>query len=128
MQILIADDSELVRHKLAMLIAKIPGIDLVAEASNVDQALESIDQLRPHLVIVDLHMPGSGLRLIDTLGARKPHPTMLVLTNYPYPQYRARCLRAGAEYFFDKATEFDSVVRVLTDMAQASIGSERSSL
>lgn len=126
MQILIADDSELVRHKLAMLIAKIPGIELVAEASNVDQALESIDRLQPDLVIVDLHMPGSGLRLIDTLGARTPHPAMLVLTNYPYPQYRARCLKAGAEYFFDKATEFDAVVRVLTDMAQASIGSERS--
>ncbi|HSB91441.1 MAG TPA: response regulator transcription factor [Anaerolineales bacterium] len=126
MQILIADDSELVRHKLAMLIAKIPGIELVAEASNVDQALESIDRLQPDLVIVDLHMPGSGLRLIDTVGARTPHPTMLVLTNHPYPQYRARCLKAGAEYFFDKATEFDGVVRVLTDMAQASIGSERS--
>jgi DNA-binding NarL/FixJ family response regulator len=126
MQILIADNSELVRHKLAMLIEKIPGIELVAEASNVDQALESIDVLHPDLVIVDLHMPGGGLHLIDTLGARRAHPTMLVLTNYPYPQYRERCLKAGAEYFFDKATEFEAVVRVLTDMAQAPRGAEHS--
>lgn len=120
MQILIADDSQLVRQKLAMLIARIPGIEVVGEASDADHALESIDRLRPDLVIVDLHMPGSGLHLIDVVGARKDRPTLLVLTNYPYPQYRARCLKAGAKYFFDKATEFDAVVHLLTDMARLS--------
>ncbi len=127
MQILIADDSELVRQRLAMLIAKIPGVEVVGEASDVDDALESIDRLRPDLVIVDLHMPGSGIRLIDVVGARSYHPTLLVLTNYPYPQYRTRCLKAGAEYFFDKATEFDAVVRVLTDRARPS-GDQAASL
>ena len=119
MQILIADDSDLVRQRLAMLIEKIPGIEVVGEASDVHHALESIDRLQPDLVIVDLHMPGNGLHLVDVLGARLGRPTMLVLTNHPYPQYRDRCLKAGAEYFFDKATEFEAVVRVLTDLAQS---------
>ena len=105
-----------------MLIEKIPGIEVVGEASDVTHALESIDRLHPDLVIVDLHMPGNGFYLIDVVGARPGRPTMVVLTNHPYPQYRDRCLKAGAEYFFDKATEFDSVVRVLTDMAQPSQG------
>ena len=103
-----------------MLIERIPGIEVVGEASDVDHALESIDRLQPDLVIVDLHMPGSGFRLIDVVGARTHHPKLLVLTSYPYPQYRTRCLKAGAEYFFDKATEFNAVVRVLTDMARPS--------
>jgi ActR/RegA family two-component response regulator len=67
---------------------------------------------------VDLHMPGSGLRLVEALGRRIDKPTIVVLTNYPYVQYRNRCLSAGAQYFFDKATEFDSVVNVLADMAR----------
>jgi len=122
MQILIADDSDLVRQRLAMLIEKIPGIEVVGEASDVHHALESIDRLQPDLVIVDLHMPGNGLHLVDVVGARLGRPTMVVLTNHPYPQYRDRCLKAGAEYFFDKATEFDAVVRVLTDLAQSRPG------
>ena len=83
----------------------------------------SIDRLHPDLVIVDLHMPGSGFRLIDVVGARSPHPLLLVLTSYPYPQYRTRCLKAGAEYFFDKATEFEAVVRMLTNLARPSASS-----
>jgi DNA-binding NarL/FixJ family response regulator len=99
------------------MIDEIPGVEVVAEAANVTQALQSVDTFKPDLVIVDLHMPGNGLTLVETIGQRKERPTILVLTNYPYVQYRNRCLAAGAEYFFDKATEFDAVVRVLADLA-----------
>jgi DNA-binding NarL/FixJ family response regulator len=123
MRVLIADDSEIVRRKLAELIGEIPSIEVVGEVSEVAFALNAADRLRPDIVIVDLHMPGNGLRLVEALGRFEPKPTILVLTNYPYLQYRKRSLQAGAEYFFDKSSDFPSVVRVLNELAQAD-GSE----
>jgi DNA-binding NarL/FixJ family response regulator len=37
-----------------------------------------------------------------------------MLTNYPYPQYRKKCIEAGADYFFDKSTEFDRIIDTIT--------------
>jgi len=39
-----------------------------------------------------------------------------MLTAFPYPQYREKCLEAGADYFFDKATEFDSVSQTVEQL------------
>ena len=36
-----------------------------------------------------------------------------MLTNYPYPQYRKKCMNGGADYFFDKSTEFNKITEVL---------------
>jgi DNA-binding NarL/FixJ family response regulator len=37
---------------------------------------------------------------------------VIMLTNYPYPQYRKKCADAGADFFFDKSTEFDKIAEV----------------
>jgi DNA-binding NarL/FixJ family response regulator len=47
----------------------------------------------------------------------RPAATVIVLTNYPDPQYREECLDAGADYFLHKATEFDKVGEILGRMA-----------
>jgi len=44
------------------------------------------------------------------LKREKPAPAVIILTNYPYPQYRQKCLEAGADFFFVKSTEFDQIV------------------
>ncbi len=41
-----------------------------------------------------------------------------MLTNYPYPQYRKKCMDAGADFFFDKSTEFHKVIDVLKQVVQ----------
>jgi DNA-binding NarL/FixJ family response regulator len=123
MHILLADDSEIVRRRLAGLLGDIPHVRIVGEAEDVDHALESIDTLLPDLVIVDLHMPGNGFRLIEELSQRPKRPLIMVLTNYAYRQYRDRVFRAGAEFFFDKVTEFDAVVRAVTDLSR--LGQDR---
>ena len=40
-------------------------------------------------------------------------PITVVLTNYPYPHYRKKCLEAGAKYFLDKSTEFSKIPEIL---------------
>jgi DNA-binding NarL/FixJ family response regulator len=50
-------------------------------------------------------------------GARPPNTTIIVFTNFAFPQYRERSLKLGADYFFDKAREFHRVREVLRQLA-----------
>ena len=66
-------------------------------------------------------MPGaSGINRLHEMKKDKPAPIIMILTNYPYPQYRKKCADAGADYFFDKSTEFDKVPEVLQKLIENS--------
>lgn len=117
MRVFIADDSLMLRQRLADLISELENLELVGQAGDAHQALEAIQSLRPDVVILDIRMPeGNGIQVLEAVKAHESAPQVIMLTAFPYPQYRTRCLRAGAEYFFDKATEFDHFAKVLTSL------------
>ena len=115
MDVFISDDSPVVRVRLANMIEDVKGINLIGEANNVQESIELIDKLKPDAIILDIRMPGgSGLDVLKKIreDEMNNHPLIIVLTNYPYPQYRKKCMEAGADYFFDKSNEFHKVVDV----------------
>jgi DNA-binding NarL/FixJ family response regulator len=117
LRVLIADDSALLRERLAALLSEVAGTDLVGQASDAQEALEAIERLKPDVVILDIRMPkGNGITALETLKANEDCPVIIMLTAFPYPQYRDKCIKAGADYFFDKATEFDLVVQALEQL------------
>jgi DNA-binding NarL/FixJ family response regulator len=120
MRVIIADDSEILRSRLVEMLSEIEGIKIVAEAKDTKEAIEVIKDHRPDVVIMDIKMPGNdGIKAIETIRKAKGHrPKIIVFTNYPYLQYRKRCLDAGADHFFYKATEFRKLVDVLGELAQ----------
>jgi YesN/AraC family two-component response regulator len=123
LKVLIADDSKLVRERLAALISEIEGVELVGQAGDAGEALEGIQRLRPDAVILDIRMPGNnGMQVLEMIKKGTTAPVVIMLTAFPYPQYRKKCLEAGAEYFFDKATEFEQVAEVLKKMQGSTIG------
>jgi len=61
---------------------------------------------------------GSGISVLEEVKRRDDSPTVIMLTNYPYPQYRKKCMDAGADYFFDKSSEFHKVTEVLLRMIE----------
>ncbi len=114
LRVLIADDSDLVRDRLKDLISDIAGTEVVGEAANGSKTLEAVEELVPDVLILDIRMPGgNGIDALKTVKAKAPCPTVIMLTAYAYPQYRRKCLEAGAEYFFDKSTEFERIADVL---------------
>jgi len=120
MKLFIADDSFVLRDRLSGMISEIEGIDIVGEAENSVAALAAIDRLRPDVVILDLRMPGGdGILALEALKKRKSSPKVIVFTNYPYFQYRKRCLDAGADFFFYKATEFEILIDLLRHLVKA---------
>ncbi len=100
MRVLIADDSEALVQRLVTTLAKLDGIEIVGHAETVAEAAEGVRNLRPDVVILDIRMPGgSGIDVLDGMKRDRVTPTVIVLTNYDYPQYRKKCLQSGASFF-----------------------------
>jgi len=114
MKLFIADDSEVMRERIRELLLAIEGVELSGEAGDVQTSIKGILDLKPDVVILDIRMPGgSGLEVIQRLKEHPKTPLIIVLTNYPFPEYKEIAIKLGADYFFDKATEFDEVQTVL---------------
>ena len=106
----IADDSRIVREHLVTMLEELAGIEIVGQAENVAEAINAISQLQPDVVILDILMPGgSGIKVLQNIKQDGAGPMVIVLTNYPYPVFRQKCLQAGADFFLDKSTEFDQI-------------------
>jgi DNA-binding NarL/FixJ family response regulator len=114
MKVFIADDSKVVRERLKEMLFEIQGIEIIGQAGDGLQATNLIEKLNPDVAILDIRMPrGNGINVLQNIKKNNPALIVIMLTNYPYPQYRKKCMKAGADYFFDKSTEFEKVTEVL---------------
>ena len=119
MKVLIVDDSEIMRERLKATLSEITEPENISQAEDPLEAMSSFKSLNPEVVILDIRMPGgSGIDVLQRIKKGGPSPLVIVLTNYPYPQYRRKCIDAGADFFFDKSTEFDRVGEVLKQLSQ----------
>jgi DNA-binding NarL/FixJ family response regulator len=118
-RVLIVDDSPIVQDRLSTLLLDLPEVELIGQAQEVNQAIQAIRELKPDAVILDIRIPGgSGIDVLEAIKKDAPAPIVIVLTNYPYPQYRERCAQAGAEFFLDKSTEFDRIPAIFRELIQ----------
>jgi DNA-binding NarL/FixJ family response regulator len=117
MKIVIADDSSLWRDRIKSLLIDINDVFGVSEAENGVVALQIIVEKKPDLAIIDIRMPEmNGIELLKKIRELKMNVKIIMLTNYPYPQYRKRCIEAGADYFLSKTEDFENIKIVVTDM------------
>ena len=124
MKVFIADDSPTVRERLATMLAETREIQVIGQAQNAVEAKDSIHRLKPDAVILDIRMPdGGGIEVLQNIKKNGSPPTIIVLTNYPYPQYRKRCMDEGADFFLDKSTEFEKVLDIIRSLATARFSS-----
>lgn len=123
-KILIVDDAAVVRDRLKQLLAAIQGLEVIAEAGNPERGRTLVRKLKPAAVIIDVQLrSGRGIELLREMKRVVPAPRIIVLTNEAYPEIRNRCLAAGADYFFDKSTEYQQVVAVVSEMSPAVVSS-----
>lgn len=105
-RILLVEDHTLLRAGLCALLEQDPGLEIVGESDNGRDALRSIAQLNPDLVLMDLSMPGiNGIEAIANIKRRHPEIRVLVLTVHKAEEYIHESLRAGADgYILKDAT------------------------
>jgi DNA-binding NarL/FixJ family response regulator len=119
MKIFIADDSAMLRERLVALISDLEGMEVVGQAGDAPEALEAIQRLKPDVAVLDIRMPGgNGIHVLEAVKRQATPPVVIMLTAIAYPQYRRKCLEAGADFFLDKTTEFERVADVLRQLRE----------
>lgn len=117
MNVVIVDDSHLVRERVAKRVSELPGVCVIGEASNSIEALEIVREKIPDVIILDIKMPGdNGMDVLQQIKNEYPHIKIIMLTNYPLEPYRAKCYENGADHFLDKSDEFEKVTDLLIDI------------
>ncbi len=96
-KIVLADDHAVVRSGLRMLLDSEPGLEVVAEAGDVESARRYVRGHRPEVLVLDVNMPGgSSLEAIPLLRAEAPDTQIVVLTMQQEPAFARHALGAGA--------------------------------
>lgn len=116
--VVLADDSALVRDHLTALLSTLEGVRVVGQAGSTPQLIDLLGTIRPTVVVLDISMPGgNGIKALQHIRTAYPDTIVIMLTNHSNDFYRRRCLEGGAHFFFDKAAEFEKVGDVLADLA-----------
>ena len=119
MRVLIVDDSKIVCGRLQQMLVNIAGVKSVAQAHNAPDAIASISEAKPDVVILDIRLPGpNGIEVLKDIRDKKLSSRVIMLTNYPDPQYRKKCEVLGADYFFDKSVEIEKIPDVIMELAK----------
>lgn len=115
---MIVDDHEIVRRGIAEVIGRTQGLEVVAEAGSVADAVRRAESVRPEVVLVDLQLSdGSGLDIIRALRQRLPESRMIVLTTFDDDEARAKALDAGARAYVLKTARGTEICEVVKAVA-----------
>lgn len=107
-RVLLVDDHPVVREGLRAMLGGAPGIEVVDEAGNGDEAIEKATRLEPDVVLMDIQMPGmNGIEVTQRLKAARPGIAVIVLTMYDSGMYMVAALRAGAAGYLAKDSSRD---------------------
>ena len=111
MKVLIADDHGIVRSGVKLLLDRQPDIDVVAEAEDGVDAVETVIQLRPDVAVLDVSMPRmTGLQATHEIKQQAPDTQVLILSMHDDERYLFEALRAGAAgYVLKRAADQDLV-------------------
>jgi DNA-binding NarL/FixJ family response regulator len=103
-RVLLADDEQLIREGLRLILDLQPDMEVVGEAADGVQALELVAALQPDLLLADIRMPRlDGLELTERLSVSEGfRPRVLILTTYDADEHLYRALKAGASGFLLK--------------------------
>lgn len=125
MNVFIVEDSEALRDRLIAMVQDIESTRVIGYADDAYTAIENFLQLsesavRPDVAILDIQLlDGNGMGVLQFIKRNFANTKVIMLTNYANPQYRKKCEDEGADYFFDKSSEFMKVHEVLSDMVAA---------
>ena len=96
-RILLCDDHELVRRGLRTLLAEVPGYEVVGEAADADDALRETARSAPHVVVMDVRLPGrSGIEACRDIRSAHPATQVLMLTSFADDDALFSSIMAGA--------------------------------
>ena len=118
MKICIVEDSDIVQEILQEELGAMNDVTVCGIARDPGGAMELIRRSGPDLVILDIVLRGgNGFEVLRKMREEGLTTSVLVLTNYSFPQYREICGGMGAHFFFDKSMDMVRALQTVRDMA-----------
>lgn len=113
-QLLVVDDHAVFRSGLKMLLNAQPDMEVIAEAATGEEALKKIQEMSPHVALMDITMPGiGGLEAIERIRVESPSVKVLVLTMHDDEGYLRQVLRVGGSgYVLKKAADIELLAAI----------------
>ena len=113
-RVAVADDHNILREGLCLLLNKQDFIDVVAEASDGNQAIEIVRLHHPDVLLMDIAMPGiNGLEAIEVVKGVSPETRIVILSRYEKDAYVHQALDAGAIGYVVKGDPSDELIEAI---------------
>ncbi|WP_328513948.1 response regulator transcription factor [Streptomyces mirabilis] len=117
-RVVLADDQQLIRTALRMVIADIEDVEVVGEAADGEEAVTRTEELRPDVVVMDIRMPGvDGIEATRRITTGAGESRIVVLTTFDDDDYVYGALRAGASGFLVKDMALDDIIGAIRVVA-----------
>lgn len=116
--VMLVDDHAVVRMGFKMLLEADPEIKVVAEADSGEQAIQRFVEFKPHVVVMDITMPGiGGLEAIERILAKDNSAKILVLSAHEDSVHPKRVLNAGAVGYLTKRSAAEELIKAIRVVA-----------
>jgi len=120
--VLLVDDHAVVREGYRSFLEKQPGISVIAEAESGEEAYRLFKELKPHVVIMDLSLPGrGGIETIARIRKQSSTVQMLVFTMHQNPIFALQAIKAGARGYVTKNSLPNVLVQAIHDIIAGKI-------
>jgi len=120
LRVFLVEDSEAILERLTETISSLDHVEVVGHAGTEAEAIAALQTGVCDAIVLDLQLKeGNGFNVLKVLRSTPAgrHLVVLVFTNHATSQYRARTMKLGANYFFDKSQEHDQLYDVLERLA-----------
>jgi DNA-binding NarL/FixJ family response regulator len=118
-RVLIADDQSMVRRGFRMILESEPGIEVVGEAADGEQAVAAWRRFAPDVVLMDIRMPViDGLQATHAILEARTPTRIIILTTFDLDEYVFEALRAGASGFLLKNSSPEQLIHAVTVVAR----------
>lgn len=119
LRVVVVDDHDLLREGVSSVIASYRDLDVVGEARNGETAIETIAELRPDVVVMDIVMPGmGGVEAIRRLRSDDPSLGIVALSSYSDGAQVRAAIDAGATGYLIKSVDGESLARAVRSAAE----------
>ena len=118
MQVFIADSSPLLDERLRNLFSELPGLQIVGQSQNLDDAILAISLLKPDVAMIDVHLLGRlGLDLLTALTRDEEAPFVMMLANDVRPDPASRA-DSGADILLYKPSDLGKTLTIIKRLLQ----------
>ena len=121
LKLFLVEDSAFIREHLIEAIAATRKTEFVGCAETASDAVDKLSKVDCDAIVLDINLArGSGFEVLKSVRAnRARRPQVIIFTNYAYPYYRQLTMELGADFFLDKATEFNRLLQIIETLPAA---------